>query len=200
MRRALSFVTGLGIGIGVMYLFDPATGVRRRALLRDRIVRLGHDVEDALRRRGIDLGNRVRGSVAEARRALVPDHPTDDLLIERIRAKLGHYTTHPRAIVVEVHDGRVTLAGPILVEEVHPVLRAAGTTPGVREVENQLEPHDTGEHHPALQGGPPPAMEVLSPRSAVAALLAGAAGIAVAVAGARQLARRGRTGAVPASR
>src|SRR5262245_6050211 len=185
MRRVLSFVTGVGIGLGAMYLFDPDQGVRRRALARARIARLRHDVAESLRRSGIDLGNQLRGSVAKARGALVPDHPTDPLLVERIRAKLGHHTTHPRAIAVEVHDGRVTLAGPILRDEVHGVLRAAGTTPGVREVENQLEPHGAGERHPALRGGPIPVLSELSPRSTAAALLAGAAGIAVAVAGAR---------------
>jgi hypothetical protein len=192
MRRAFPFLTGLGIGMGAMYLFDPNQGVGRRARLRDRVVRLRHDAADALRRQGIDLGNRLRGSVAEARRALVPDHPTDERLVDRIRAKLGHHTTHPRAIVVEVHDGRVTLAGPIRVDEVHAVLRAAGTTPGVREVENQLEPHALDEDHPALRGGREEMAWVAGTRRNAAGMLAGAAGLMVAVAGAREIARRSR--------
>jgi hypothetical protein len=130
MRRVFPFVTGLGIGLGVMYLFDPDRGARRRDRLRGRIARLRD----------------VAGEPA-ARRALVGDHPTDARILARIRTKLRHLTSRPDTIRIDVHDGRVTLAGAIPASEVHAALRAAGTTPGVREVENQLDPRGFG--HPA---------------------------------------------------
>jgi hypothetical protein len=127
MRRVFPFVTGLGIGLGVMYLFDPDRGERRRARLSGRIARL----RDAV------------GEPAAARRALMRDHPTDARILERIRTKLRHLASRPDSIRVDVHDGRVTLAGAIPAGEVHAALRAAGTTPGVREVENQLDPRES---------------------------------------------------------
>ena len=36
MSRNLLFLSGLGVGLGLMYLLDPNQGARRRALLRDR--------------------------------------------------------------------------------------------------------------------------------------------------------------------
>jgi hypothetical protein len=73
-------------------------------------------------------------------------------LVERVRAKLGRVCTHPRAIDVDARDGEVTLRGPILSNEVDNVLGMSASVRGVNSVVNGLEPHDSPERVPSLQG------------------------------------------------
>ena len=51
------FVLGAMVGAGVMYLFDPDRGRRRRARLRDRLIHGAHEADD------------LRGSAASSARA-----------------------------------------------------------------------------------------------------------------------------------
>ena len=45
MRRGGDILAGLLLGAGAMYLLDPDRGTRRRALMRDRAIHLGHTLE-----------------------------------------------------------------------------------------------------------------------------------------------------------
>jgi uncharacterized membrane protein len=65
MEKTLAFFGGLGLGAGLMYLFDPDRGRRRRALVRDQGVHAAHEAQDALRTAGRDVRNRARGLAAE---------------------------------------------------------------------------------------------------------------------------------------
>jgi uncharacterized protein YwbE len=76
----------------------------------------------------------------------------DDLLVARVRARLGRVCSHPRAIDVGAHDGRITLRGPTLVNEVNGLLAAAASVRGVNAVQNDLEIHEHPHGIPALQG------------------------------------------------
>jgi len=60
-NAACSFVTGAAIGAGMMCMLDPQTGRRRRALARDKAVRLGHQAQDAAQVVARDMSNRARG-------------------------------------------------------------------------------------------------------------------------------------------
>ncbi|MBU6427926.1 MAG: SRPBCC family protein, partial [Cyanobacteria bacterium REEB65] len=89
-------------------------------------------------------------------RARLPqDSVPDEILALRIRSRMGRYTSHPHAIAVEVHAGRVVLSGPVLEHERHPLARCVRTTPGVVELDDRLEAHRSAEAVPALQGGVP---------------------------------------------
>src|SRR5262245_12028517 len=148
----LSFLAGAGVGAGLMYLLDPQLGKTRRALIRDKAVRLYHDAEDAacvLRR---DLGNRAEGLLVEGRSLLRGGPVSDDTLRERVRSKIGRYVSHPGAIEVAVRDGRVTLSGPILAPEVGRLTAAVWSVRGVNGVENRLEAHQEPGNVPGLQG------------------------------------------------
>lgn len=57
----------LAVGVLASYYFDPASGRRRRALLRDKLVHARHEVGDYAEGTAQDLRNRARGLVAEAR-------------------------------------------------------------------------------------------------------------------------------------
>jgi osmotically-inducible protein OsmY len=140
MNKGVTIASGigaLGLGAGLMYLLDPDRGNRRRALIRDQAVHLAHKTSDALGTAATDISNRVRGLVAETQARFRHEEVPDDLLVERVRAKMGHAVSHPRAITVTAHQGRVTLSGRILAQEAGRLLAAAAAVRGVTGVENQ---------------------------------------------------------------
>jgi hypothetical protein len=194
----LTALAGAGLGAGLMYILDPQHGRRRRALVRDRFVHALHELDDAIGVLFRDLGNRARGAWSGVRSLpgrLAGESVPDDVLLGRVRAKLGCYASHPRAIEVDVSGGRVALSGPALAHEVDDLLEALTSVPGVTEVENHLEVHDQPGDVPALQGGRPRVGERAelwqSNWSPTARLVVGTVGGALLVAGAG---RRGLAG------
>lgn len=152
MLRGLSL---LGLGAGLMYLLDPDRGTSRRALIRDKAIHVADSAADGLEVATRDLSHRAVGAVTGVRSRWGPAEMTDELLIQRVRAKLGRWVSHPRAIEVTAENGFVTLRGPILRHEVEPLIAALRRVPGVHDIANELEPHDTPDNIPSLQGGVP---------------------------------------------
>ena len=151
-NRAYPGLAGFALGMAVMYMSDPVAGGRRRALVRDKASRAMHQSRDFLGRAGSDLKHRAEGMAASVKHRFAHGTVDDSALEERVRAKLGHYVSHPRSIEVSTDAGWVTLSGPILAAEVPGLLRALGRVAGVRTVDNQLEAHETADI-PELQGG-----------------------------------------------
>jgi hypothetical protein len=147
-----TLIAGAGIGAAMAFLLDPSRGGRRRALLRDKVVRAGRKTRDGLDVTARDIAHRAQGIAAEARSRLGGAPVDDARLIERVRARLGRVTSHPRAIDIDARNGEVTLRGPILAAEVAGVFRAVARVRGVRDVINELEPHEDSEPIPARQG------------------------------------------------
>ncbi|HEY7186269.1 MAG TPA: BON domain-containing protein [Vicinamibacterales bacterium] len=151
MRRDRTvMLAGIGVGMGLMYLVDPDRGRRRRALVKDKLSYSAHTAVHAMGTAGRDVAHRANGVVARVRRAFQPEDVDDDLLIERVRAQLGRAVSHPHAIHVEAVEGCVTLSGPILDDEVTPLMRAVARVRGVCGIVNALDQHEAGEV-PALQ-------------------------------------------------
>jgi hypothetical protein len=151
-RERGAVLTGLGLGIALMYFLDPDRGRRRRALVRDKVARAANVSADTLGARGRDLAHRTAGTVSQVRGAWRRDQVDDVVLVERVRAELGRLVSHPRTIDVEASNGRVTLHGPVLQTELNHLLRAVERVRGVREVVNELEPHAQPGNVPSLQG------------------------------------------------
>jgi osmotically-inducible protein OsmY len=149
-NRAL--LSGMAIGAALALTFDPDQGRRRRALIRDKMVRGTRVTGEALDATVRDMGNRACGIVAATRSRFITEEADDTRLLERVRARLGRVCSHPHAIDVEVMDGEVTLRGPALAGEVRDLLNAAASVRGVNSVINELEPHDSPEGVPSLQG------------------------------------------------
>jgi hypothetical protein len=188
MLRLGRVLLGAALGAGFMYLLDPDGGRRRRTLLRDQIVSAGHKTSDAVGATSRDVTNRARGVVAELRGRLRGDRVGDEKLRERIRARIGSVVGRNGGIETHVSDGRVTLRGPVLGEEVERLLRRVRSVRGVEELVNELELHEAPGNVPSLQGRPRPmqageVFDLLPTRWLPSSRLMGMAGAVLAVAG-----------------
>ncbi|MDB5322015.1 MAG: putative integral rane protein [Phycisphaerales bacterium] len=167
----------LAMGAALAYLFDPTTGRRRRHVAGQRLYRSARKVGEASDVAARDIANRTRGFWASLRALYTDDDAPDYVIEDRVRARLGHVASHPRAINVESDMGVVMLSGPVLADEVDDVLRAVWKTRGVRAVVNDLEPHPLPDI-PALQGGGRRRADVARERwSPATRLIAGVTGI-----------------------
>ncbi|MBX3188141.1 MAG: SRPBCC domain-containing protein [Labilithrix sp.] len=188
---------------GATYFLDGASGRRRRARARQV---LDHGVHVAAEGLGVavrDLEHRARRVAVFNNAAQVGGDVPDHKITARVRSRLGHTCAHPHAIAVITCEGVVELAGPILTRDVDAVLRASRTTPGVRDVVDRLERHETPGNVPGLQGLPrprrekrtwPPATRLLVGGAGAATILTGLArggpiGLAAALLGALAIGR-----------
>lgn len=127
-------------GAGLMYVFDPIKGRSRRAVLRDKAK---HVIREAVKKaEGArnDAVNRVCGLMAETKARMCSAQPADDILVQRLRAKLGRIVTHPHEVSVAAEHGVVTLSGILPVSEIRRTLEASKCIRGVNKVINQMAP------------------------------------------------------------
>src|SRR5262245_20541144 len=98
-RVSTKVVAGALVGAGAMYMLDPDRGRRRRALLRDKVQSSVASLEHLARVAARDVGHRIDGWQARARRRLEVNGVPDDLvLIERVRSAMGRVVSHPHAV------------------------------------------------------------------------------------------------------
>jgi uncharacterized membrane protein len=135
-----------------MYLLDPDHGRRRRAVMRDRLASGMSRLDGATAVASRDLRNRVRGVAHEFRARLTAEEVPNEILSERVRARLGVAISHPGAIEVAALSGRVTLSGAVLEREYVRLLRTVWTVRGVVDVEDRLAVYESAAGISALQG------------------------------------------------
>jgi hypothetical protein len=145
-------MTGAAVGAALLFVLDPNRGAKRRAMLRDKLVRAGRVAAEGAGTTARDMSNRARAVAASVRGRFSDDDASDDVVRERVRATLGRASSHPRALDVDVRDGRVTLRGPILASEARGVLAVTASVRGVQGVVDELERHETAAGIPSLQG------------------------------------------------
>lgn len=157
-RSSQSLMTLLGVaavGALTMYMSDPDRGRRRRALAADKMRSVANRTGDAINVASRDLGNRVQGLRAQASRLFTrqsKEMVDDEVLVARVRKEIGRTVSHPRAIKVTAQQGCVALYGPVLASEQGQLLGCIRAVPGVSELQDNLEVHETAEHIPSLQG------------------------------------------------
>ena len=144
---------GSALGALAMYFLDPHQGRRRRARTRDKMVHAGKALNDASRVAMRDTAHRAQGVWASTRKLFQHEAVSDAVLVERVRAEAGRFVSHSHALSVSAEGGHVTLSGPILAEEVRPLLRCVRAVPGVRAVSDRLSVHEDATHVSSLQGG-----------------------------------------------
>ncbi len=195
MNRTVGLISAAGLGAGSMYLLDPDRGKRRRAEIRNKAKHINRVAVQAVGKTERDLRNHLLGVVAGIGSLVRSEEVADDVLQARIRSKLGRIVSHPHAIEVKVADGRVILTGPILADEVVPLVETISGTAGLKSIENLLELHENAADIPALQGGKRRGGERFGPFktswSPTTRLVAGLAGGALVLYGGK---RRGALG------
>jgi len=149
-----SIAGSVAVGVGLLYAFASPGGARRRALVRDKAQSALRRTDRLLDKSARDLRHRSQGALAEASAIFRNEEVSDDVLVDRVRSRLGRVVSHPHAIRVQAIDGSVTLAGPILAYEVDDLLSAVSAVRGVKSVSNQLEVHPSAAGIPSLQGSP----------------------------------------------
>src|SRR4051812_29254487 len=63
----LRLIGAAGLGAALMYFYDPASGRRRRALVRDQLVHAGLEMSDRGEAIAKDVANRAQGLAIETR-------------------------------------------------------------------------------------------------------------------------------------
>ncbi len=163
LSTAVAAGTGIAVGAALMYAFDPDRGRARRAHLRDKLVHVEHELADVGRSGLHDLANRSRGLAHDVARVARPDYADDDVICERVRARIGRAIWHPGLIEVASDNGIVTLRGHVLIAEAPHLIHAVHGVHGVRGVVDELKRHDRPGNLPALQGRPRPRKRALAP-------------------------------------
>jgi osmotically-inducible protein OsmY len=156
MNKGLTLIGGIGLGAALMYILDPDRGGRRRALVRDKLMRASNKTSDYVGKTSRDWQNRAQGLASETRSSLSGltsgESVPDETLVARVQAELGRHPVHHRALEITARDGRVTLRGPALASEVDELISAVSGVRGVGGVDNQLEVHEQAGDIPSLQG------------------------------------------------
>jgi hypothetical protein len=152
----LSVTMGAGLGVGFTYFCDPGRGHARRKMVADRAVSLIAQGERLVEHKGKNILNRTEGMLAQARSLFYRQEDVpDEVLLERVRSRLGHVVQHPQSISTTVEAGIVRLTGTVAREEKKRVLREIREVPGVLKVEELLtyENRGSGRSFPKLLGG-----------------------------------------------
>ena len=152
MGKLSALLWGTAIGAGMMYFNDPQNGKRRKAMVHDRVYRLQNQANEAVNMGVNDLRNRARGLMAEGQAILGDEKASDQVIVERVRSRLGFLSRHPGAIHVTALDHRVVLEGDVLADEVDSMLAAVAHIRGVDGIDNRLHVHQEAGNIPTLQG------------------------------------------------
>lgn len=146
-----TLLTGIGIGAALMYFLDPDRGTGRRHRVADQAASAARDAQDRLRDLAVHARNRGTGTVAEVRGRLREEEVTDEQLVARVRAELGHHVESVRPIEVVAEGGNVTLRGAVPAQELPAVIAAVEKVRGVQWVDNQLEARGDGSGAPTTE-------------------------------------------------
>jgi osmotically-inducible protein OsmY len=140
MRRGFAFPAALGAGL--MFFFDPHSGNRRRAMLRERTAGL-------LRRGWRRMGRAGRAVSAEAYgvsqrvqhlQEAPKEQPDDATLARKVETEIFRPASAPKgAVDVNAENGVVYLRGEVDTSDmVRDLEKAARCVQGVKDVENLL--------------------------------------------------------------
>lgn len=133
------YLVAAAMGASFAYFFDNKRGHSRRVIARDKAKHYINKTSFQSIKIMKDLFNRSKGLFFRMEAKLMsPPTVMDDILVARVRSKIGRVASHPHSIEVKAHDGIVTLQGNCYPYELEDVVRVAQNTRGVRNVKNQL--------------------------------------------------------------
>ena len=154
MKKSALLCCGMSAGAAFMYLFDPQSGSRRRALLRDKIVHWNRRLREGADATSRDVTNRATGIWASLLSLIGKEGEVSDQVIEsRVRSRLGRVVTHPSWIRVEADQGRVKVAGHVPSREKERLHRTVVSIRGVAQVDEDDLVIDPDEEVPETGRG-----------------------------------------------
>ena len=141
MEHSITLLTGMIFGAVAMYVFDEHRGAKRRAQVRDKLVHAARVVTRGVSKRSRDVAHRIGGSVAEIRSSIKDKWlvTPDEILMDRVRAHLGHVVSHPSLLEIRALRGCVLVTGTVMPEEVEKIDARLKKIRGVREYDLDLE-------------------------------------------------------------
>jgi len=139
MNKGLVLLSGVGIGAGLMYVFDPDRGSRRRALVRDKVEHAKNRAGDYAGKVSRDLRNRAQGLAAETAAIFSEEKVSDEVLVERVRVAMGRVPAHDGAVKVTANNGIVNLSGQALANELPALMAAIREVGGVKDIVSDLK-------------------------------------------------------------
>ncbi len=137
--RARDLLAGLTAGAASTYFLDPGQGKRRRARARNRLTWAAHELRETSDRLALNFTHRSQGYFARRRADGSGDEPDNEMLVQHVRARLGHMAPRARDIQVEASEGHVRLCGAVQAGETERLLLHISRVPGVKTIDNQLE-------------------------------------------------------------
>ncbi len=152
--QTFMLLAAAGVGAGLYHILEPQRGAARRAWVRDKMSRGVRSFGRFLDKQVRDLRNRAQGRVAELRASRAQQQIEDEVLVERVRAQIGHVLSHPGSVDVIARDGVVTVRGPVLEGEPEKIRERLSETRGVKEFRIEVATHPSAEGVPGLQGEP----------------------------------------------
>jgi len=122
----------------VAYFFDPVSGRRRRALLRDKTSSFVRTSAEQAERKQRYYAGKAEGLKHEVLGRTDGDVPNDQMLAQKIRSEvLRHYDSSH--INVNVENGVAVLRGQLSrPDEIRALVRDVERVPGVRDVRSLL--------------------------------------------------------------
>ncbi|MDE3096561.1 MAG: BON domain-containing protein [Chloroflexota bacterium] len=148
VRRGSAIAGVVALGALLMYYLDPASGRRRRALVRDQLVHARnvvlHRLPGRVEKRGRFIRGLARGIRHEAAGVVLhgghDGHVDDETLVARVRSEvLGRREVKAGAINVDAYEGTVTLRGQLEhPDEIRRLIDDTSHVEGVRRVRSYL--------------------------------------------------------------
>jgi uncharacterized membrane protein len=169
---------GVAAAAGAFYFLDRERGSKRRAAFAAGAKRIGGEVAEGASGAARDSWHRVAGISRQLWNNAGRGQPDDEVLVARIRSRMGRIVSHPHKIHVASDDGVVTLWGRARADEIRKLTHNIQIMPGVRDVMNHLEPHDESEPPPEPSLYKQARRETLLNWSPTKRMIAGTAGTA----------------------
>lgn len=130
---------GAAAGGLLTYYLDTERGHRRRVVLRDKMRSTANRSRHNAQRRLRYMGRQTWGRLIELSARLRGEHVDDEILVQRVRARIGKAVRHAHPICVTANHGAITLSGPISSREINGLLSDVLHTRGVHQVIDDLD-------------------------------------------------------------
>lgn len=140
-------VGALALGAGIMFLFDPAQGRRRRSMIREtatdygrRTAGLAQDAATGVANQARGVAEKVSSAVQQVGSKITGSHAdaTGAKLVETVRKAVNTLGNDFKEVAVNEEGGRIALSGSVSGSHVDQLLTAIRKVQGVQGIDNRL--------------------------------------------------------------